>query len=523
MQETIERILNYLHGIWRFRWTAIITAWIIAPIGWAVVAVLPNTYEANAQVYVDTDSILKPLLRGLAVESVDITERLGMMSIALLSRPNLEKMIRDADLDVNLTTAGQKEALIADLLKNIQIRGTRTHRTPRPEPHNLYIISVRNSNPETAYKIVNSLLNIFLEDTLGGTREGTDVAQRFLDQQIKEYEAKLAAAEKRLNDFKRVNVDSLPEQGSSYYQRLQATQNSLDEIELELHEARNRKDELTRQLQGVSPTQRFIAADGTHIMSPIEQRITILQKNLDELRLKYTDQHPDVIETRTALEQLQRERDEQEKSGLNASDNQAQNPMYQQIKLALGEVEANIAALRVRYNEYKDRMERLKTQIEVLPQVEAELTALNRDYEINKNNYDTLITRKSSAKISEQAEQTGEDVKLKVIDPPRVPATPVAPNRLVLSAVVIFMAYALGMGLAFLLSQVKPAFYTQKMLRQAIDMPILGSVSMMSLPTTIYRRKLQLIAFFVASGVLFIAFIVVIYLHVSGMLAGFAM
>ena len=169
--------------------------------------------------------------------------------------------------------------------------------------------------------------------------------------------------------------------------------------------------------------------------------------------------------------------------------------------------------MKVRHDEYQKRVNTLQQQIEVLPKVEAELKALNRDYEINKQNYDELIKRRQAAQIADQAEQTGEKVKLKVIEPPRVPVNPFSPNRFLFSTAVFFLAVGAGVGLAFLLSQIKPAYYSQRMLKEQLGLPVLGSVSILSLPSVVSRRKLQLLAFFTVGGLLFVSYIVVLSLQ----------
>ncbi len=515
MQDTIEKLFNILHGIWRFRWYVVTTAWIISPIGWYVVSKIPNTYEAKAQVYVDADSVLKPLLRGLAVDSMDIDERLGMMTKALLSRPNLEQVIREVDLDVSVESKVEFEMLVAKIAKDIQISSARTHRTPRPEPPNLYTISARYNSADTAYKIVNSLLNIFLEKSLSSNRQDSDRAQQFIAGQIKEYEARLIAAEKRLREFNSKNIGRLPEQGQTFFQSLHSVQENLDSIDLEIREEENRKSELMKQLKSVNPEQRIVSIDGTPVLSPIEGRIKTLQERLDELLLRYTDQHPDVLEAKSAIAALEKENEALTSSGGTDGDlHTTKNPMYQQIRLALSEIEANIAALRVRRSEFNKRLTKLEQQIEVLPQVEIELKALNRDYEINKTNYDTLIQRRDSAIMSQQAERMGENAELKVIDPPRVPVSPIAPNRPLFVFLALFIGMMAGVGLAFLMSQMRPTFYNVKMVREELGAPIFGSVSMLALPGTVYKRKLQLLAFLSANVFLVVVFSGVLYINI---------
>ena len=511
MQETLEKILTILHGTWRFRWHAMIVAWIIGPIGWMTVYNVPNLYVSSAQIYVDTDSVLRPMLQGIALESNDPSELLGMMTKELFSRSNLEKVLRDVDLDVEAMTPRERDNILATLESNVEIKGSRTHRSVRMEPHNLYTISSRNTDPEMAFKIVHSLLDIFIEQALGDTRKDTEQANQFLDKQIQDYEERLNVREEKLRKFKQENIDHLPEQGNSFIQRIQATQSRLEEIELELREERNRRSELNKQLADVNPTQVIIGSDGQPIQSPLEQRINALQVRLDELKLRYTDFHPEVIETQAAIDSLKKQRDAQQADGITTE--QANNPMYQQIRISLGQVESNIAALEVRRSEYSARLTELKAQVGTLPKVEAELLKLQRDYDEIRTTYNNLVQRRHAADLTVQADQTGEKVKLKIIEAPIIAVTPVSPNRLLLNIFVLFLAIGGGLGIAFLLSQIRPAFYGQRMLKQHLELPVLGSVSMLSLPSIVARRKLQLFAFFFVGGLLMAAFILAIFLQ----------
>jgi polysaccharide chain length determinant protein (PEP-CTERM system associated) len=517
MQESIEGLIKHLYGVWRYRWWALIVAWLVAVIGWTVVSIIPNTYESTTQIYVDTDTILKPLLRGLSVESVDIDEQFGLMTKELLSRPNLERIMQKADLDIHANTPFEKEQILGKLKKDIQISATRTHRPPRPAPPNLFILSARHKNPQKAFKVTQALLDIFLEDSLGGTRAETDSAQRFLKTEIKEYEAKLIAAENQLREFKARNIKLLPEQGTSYYQRLQQAQANLEGVELELREEEFRRKVLVRQLKNASPVQGVVTEDGTTVLSPIDQRITAIQTRLDELLLKYTTNHPDVMEAQHTLAELEKEKKEQmERIGNNSSGLAiSQNPAVQALQSSLAEVEANIAALKVRRDEYKSRVEKLQEQVETLPQIEAELKALNRDYDINKQNYDTLVARLEGAKITERVGQTGEPVKVKVIEPPAVPTKPSSPDRFVFSSLVLLLAVSGGIGVAFLLSQIKPVFSDRRTLQNGLDIPVIGTISFSPRTELIKMMRLTMTGFVLMGGFLFVVYVGVIYIQIT--------
>ena len=512
MQDSIEQFLNYLYGVWRYRWLVMIVAWVIAPIGWVVVSKIPDQYKSTAEVYVDTDTILRPLLKGLSIDSLDPNQRFSLMAKELLSRPNLEYIARKVDLDIQAVTDAQKERLIQTLGKTIHIVATESDKR-RKQP-NLYKISAQNKDPETAYHIVQALLDTFVEGSLSGKRAENIAAQKFLDNEIKKYDLKLVAAETRLREFRRKNIKSLPEQGNSYYQRLQAAQNSLESVELELDEQKHRRDELLRQLKNTSQMQQVVTENGETVLSPIDQRIVAMQKKLDTLLLTYTDEHPDVSEARSILKELKAKKQKELEVAKNNTTANIQNPLYQQVHLALGEAEANIAAIAVREKEYKKRVKKLHQQIKILPKVEAELQALNRDYTINRKNYDSLVSRREAAKMGASAAQTGQQVKIKIIEPPSVPAIPSSPNRLRLSTVVLLVAFGTGAGLALLWSQFKQVFYKQSSVRDVLGLPVFGTVSFSAQPQAIIKNRLAIAGYTVTGGALVLAYVGVLYFYV---------
>ena len=121
MQEIAQQIIATARGMWKFRWPAIVVAWVVAAIGVMVVWRIPDQYEAAARIYVDTDSILKPLMTGLAVQP-NVEQQINMLSRTLISRPNIEKLIRMADLDLKSQSKNDQETLVERLTKGIEIR-----------------------------------------------------------------------------------------------------------------------------------------------------------------------------------------------------------------------------------------------------------------------------------------------------------------------------------------------------------------------------------------------------------------
>jgi polysaccharide chain length determinant protein (PEP-CTERM system associated) len=485
MNEVVTRLLSYMRGIWTNRWYAVAVAWVVAVIGWIIVYKLPDQYEASARVFVDTQSMLKPLLSGLAVQP-DVEEQVRIVSRTLINRPNAEKIARMADLDIKSTTPEAKEGLIDGLITKIKLEST--------GQDNLYNISYRDVDPDTAKRVVQALLTIFVENSLGSQRKDTELAQRFLDEQIKAYEQRLAAAEEAVKEFKRRNMGVMPEQGKDYYASLQEAGARIRQARLELREAENARDALRKQLSGEEPvllssTQEVV---GTSVTPELDARISALEKNLDNLRLNYTELHPDIVATRRIIEQLKDQRKEEAKLKQPAAQGTAtnQNPVFQQLKVALADNEAKVASLKARVAEFEERYQQLKAAAHAVPQVEAELTQLNRDYEVNKANYEQLLARRESAQITGDMDARTSAVDFKVIDPPRVPNTATAPNRPLLMSLILLLGLGAGIAVAFMIN-----VSDRRTLREVTSLPLLGSVSMVWTDRQKKKRKRGAAAF----------------------------
>lgn len=218
------------------------------------------------------------------------------------------------------------------------------------------------------------------------------------------------------------------------------------------------------------------------IISPLDARISDTEKELDELLLNYTENHPDVINKRLILQQLVQRKEESKvaKPDENkAIDNDVLNlPMYQELNVILSSAEAEAVALRTRVKRFEEQKSEKLALIRTISEVEAEFANLNRDYALNKRMYNDLLSRRESSNLSAKAEQTGDKLQFKIIEPPRTPRLPYSPDRLLLSFMVILVGLGGGIGAALLYEQLKPTFYTRSQLIDHIELPVLGAISM---------------------------------------------
>jgi polysaccharide chain length determinant protein (PEP-CTERM system associated) len=472
MAELTAVVLSFLKAIGKYRWYAVAISWMVALVGWAVVYKLPNDYQASARVYVDTQSILKPLLSGMTTLP-NLDQQVVFMRRTLISRPNVERVMRMVDLDVKSSNAKDHEKQVDDLMTNIKILGT--------ERDDIYTITYNNPNPKLGKDIVQSLLTIFVEGSFGGKKQDSEKAVQFIDDQIKTYEEKLAAAESAMKDFKIRNMGMLPKTGGDYSGKMMETADLLNAAKLELLEAEQSRNAIKRQIAGDDPAPVTAAADTADSSDnpELDGRISAINKQLDVLRLQYTEAHPDIVAAKRLLGQLDAKKKEEAKKRKRSSDPGANySPMLQQMNVALSVAEARVASLMARVAEYNSRMGRMRSQSTEAPEVEAQLAQLNRDYAVNRDNYQKLVERREAAKLSGDLSSATDMLTFRVIDPPTVPLTPAGPNRPRLFSLVFAGALVAGLVVALLMSQVRPTFLSQAALREVTGVPILGTIGM---------------------------------------------
>ncbi|MEQ1518138.1 MAG: GNVR domain-containing protein, partial [Usitatibacteraceae bacterium] len=149
----------------------------------------------------------------------------------------------------------------------------------------------------------------------------------------------------------------------------------------------------------------------------------------------------------------------------------------EQLKVSLAQSEAAVASLRARVGEYSARYNELKASASRMPQLEAEFVQLNRDYDVNKKNYESLITRREAVSMSGDMQSVSGVADFRLIDPPRVSRQPVAPNRTLLFPLTLFVALAAGLLISYIGTEIRPAFYDGRSLGEATGLPVVGTVS----------------------------------------------
>ena len=528
MTPTLDHAFDEVRGAWRFRWIAFAVAILVAVVGWTIVFALPDRYAADARVFVDTRTAQKPALQGLTTDQ-DVDAQINYVRQSLLEGPQLEKIARETGVLPDTTTDPRERATILDRFSDritLTVVNAGSEGDERSTAGTIYAFHYIDGSRDRSLRVVDTLLNSFVQETLGGKREGSQNAQKFLETQIKDYEQRLSAAEDKLATFKKKNVGLMPSDQGGYFVQLQKEVDAAKKAETDLSIAMSRREELAKQLRSdsvVSTTGNSTTpgARGQGGGSDTLSRIQETQARLDELLLKYTDKHPDVIATRATLDELKKRRVTELESlrrgdaNAVASSGAGNNPVYQSMQLELNKVDVEIAALRRELAQHQDSVAELRQRLNSAPQVEAEYQQLNRDYDVNKAQYTALLESYQKARLGERADNAGS-VRFEVALPPTSPVVPVWPKRTLWLAEIWLASLAVGAGVAYGLHTLRPIISSARAIHKLTDFPVLGVVS-----AAFPRRERKefwrhLLGFSVATSCLLVLFAIVLLLNWSG-------
>ena len=310
-------------------------------------------------------------------------------------------------------------------------------------------------------------------------------------------------AERRRADFRGRYVDVLP--GDGGVSRLDQQNQAVRQLQGQLQDALARRETLT---QGLSQTPAMVVTetDAASSNGYVNQRLRAAEQALAELRLKFTENHPDVVAQRALVASI--------RSGgagpdphaplapapTPARSRTASNPVYEQLKVRLVENDAVVASLQRQIADALKERDRLQDIARGAPGLQAEYLNMNRDYEVLRKNYDDLVARREGMRISTAADAEGDKVKIQVIDPPTVPQNPVAPKRVLLVTGVLGAGLAAGAGLALRLVQLDQSFHSLEDLRD-LGFPVVGGVSMLAASIPFSRRLFAVASFGLALAI----------------------
>jgi polysaccharide chain length determinant protein (PEP-CTERM system associated) len=509
--QDLAQYFYYVKGALKYKWIALIITWIFCLAGWSLIFTMPNKYLSEAKVHVETKTMLQPLLRGMTIQS-DTVGLLRIMQVLMFTRSNIEQIIKLSDLD-KVSSEIDKTALIDKLKTEIKISGG---------ADDVFTIKYEATSPTVAKNVVQSVLTVFSEQTHQSTLAGTDVAKKFIEDQIQEYETRLRNAEKAKENFKRANLGLLPGEGGEGIGQIQAASTQLEEAELALNTIMSRRDALLAQMNEVKESkQSWEVNDVNQKLTEKDALIESLITRKRELLMRFTENHPEVMSINRILD-AEKQKQDAEMEAMSPTDGSVvtpktmANPYIQTIKVALNENDAEIASQKAKVNQLKARIEKMKDELNMRLSVETELQNLNRDYDSTKKSYEQLLESREQAAMSEKVDDQAEALKFKIADAPNTPLTPSSPKRAIFYSMLLVVGSVAGFAMSLLLYMVKPTVMSTLQLGQLTGLPVLGSISIKHNPIDVAKNKRDMIRYYAATAGLILVYSAFMGVEIAG-------
>jgi uncharacterized protein involved in exopolysaccharide biosynthesis len=491
------------------RWLGVVVAALMVATIATVVMAMPDQYESRSRMYINSEVVLRPLLRGIASEE-DAESRedlLKVLQTTVLNTNNIDRLLEIPDLGFDLSTEDRRNKARGLIRNGVTI-------AEQEDTKNLFDLAYTDTDPTRARNVLQGLLAVMIESKMGLAQKGYDDARKFLDAQIEAYEQQLRELEAKITAHRMENAMVLGT--TTHQQRRDAALAVLRDAQISRQVAASNRDRLKTQIEaakkpGADATAALYATDQT--FPAAIDRLTALQAQLSQLLLVFTDQHPDVIATKREIRLLTQQYGLGEDMGAavaqpftalpgqvppSSAVNAAAGAPTQTTPAAVGPAATPVAApardpggvqmqlIRANFavmdaeRRVRDAMaavQAIEAEATLAPVAEQTLESMNREYAIVKENYEQLIRRRESAKITAAADISSGVEQFRVIEAATLPTAPASPDRPTFLILGALLAVVTGGALAYGLGLMRGAFVSAAEAEQTLGLPVIATLA----------------------------------------------
>ena len=464
-QQPLDLVTKYLNMVIRRKWIVIFTAIPILSAGIIYCLITPKVYKTYTAIVVVPqrvpESYVVPTVTG------DTSQRIRTIMQQVTSRTNLEKVIREFDLYREARKQMPMEKVVEMMLKQIDVS------IPNKRVIDSFTLSYEGKNPVLIAEVLNYLANIFIEENIKQREKQAMNTANFLNAELDKIYQKLVARENALKQYKIEHMGELPEQLPSNNAMLERLQSEYETLQESIRRAEDRK--LMLSSQRMSRVPEAGVQEAGH--APVPTTLSGLKSRLETLQSRYTDKHPDVVEVKKRIAELeiankQGGSDEQSQQ-VASSGNSA---LDSEIAFQIRSVETDIRHMKADSHNIRQQIAMYKQRIENTPKREQELMDLTRDYDNLRQTYDSLLTRKIQAEEAAALERRQQGEQFRVIDPARVPEVPVKPQVSRIMLIAFALALGAGIGGAVGLELMQQRFYDPDDVEKTFELPVIAFV-----------------------------------------------
>jgi polysaccharide chain length determinant protein (PEP-CTERM system associated) len=466
----------------RRRWSLILPLLTIVVLAAAVAFLMPSVYRATATILIEEQEIPADFVTATVTSYAE--QRLQQINQRIMSSTRLIEVIDQFGLYHKMRRQRTIEEVITQMRKDVRLRQISAdvldRRTGRPTTATIaFTLSYEGKEtPMVVQRVANVLVSLFLEENLQVRERQTMETAQFLEDEMARVRRDLDRAQAVMATFKTLHLHSLPEMMHVNMQGLSLAERSIERLVEQLRSVREREGYLESQLANLSP----------FLENSDRQRLEQLQTELALLETRLSAFHPDVVKLTTDIDALEK------KLGLNRGaradlEKEPDNPAYVTLSAQLAGIRSEIVSIGHQIEEQRTAVARYQMRIEHTPSVEQEYKAIV-DEQVNlQAKFNDLSQKHLEAKVAQGLERGQKGERFTLIDPPRLPETPVRPNRWAIAVIGVVLGLGAGVGWAALREFTDQSAHTVEHLALASGFPVLGEIPMFETDKEARRKR----------------------------------
>jgi succinoglycan biosynthesis transport protein ExoP len=492
-------------------------------IGWLLVWgsswVLKPKFKSSTLILVEEPTMPKDYVAPNV--SDDLQDRMQSITQQILSRTRLLSIIQNLHLYQDGRTKRSPEEMVERMRKDIAIDLVRDTRNNQITAFRIFFTA---HDPHVAQEATSALKDLFINETLKSRQEESQGTTKFIEDQLKDASAQLAAQEAKVHDYQATHQGALPEQATSNLQILSGLQAQVQNDQDALNAARQQRVLLQSQLDQYRSAKELPVTPGVMPtgLTAMDVNLATLRAQLVDLSSRYTDSYPDVRKLKEQIAETQKQRDQMaalEKknagvggSSMDAAPGSPQAQLESQLqanKLEIANREQAITGLQQRIGEYEGRLN-------ATPATEQQLAELNRGYDQSKANYDDLLKKKNASEMATSMEELQQGERFTMLDPPSLPAKPDFPNHLMFCGLGLAVGIAFGVLVAGAFEFLDDRLYSEKEIKNLLPVSVISEIPDVVNTTDEANNKRVMVINWAATAAVFVVILAaaaISYLH----------
>lgn len=488
-QYTADEVLKLAS---RRKWLIILPFVVIAA-GTAVVAhFLPNKYRSDTLMLVVPQRVPESYVR--ATVTTKIEDRLNSISQQIMSRTRLERIIVDNNLYVKERQTEIMQDIVEKMRRDMRIDVIKG---------DAFRISYVGNDPRTVMTVTERLASLFIEENVNERAQLAEGTNQFLQSQLDNARKRLAEQEAKLRLYREQYSGQLPSQAEGNLQVIQNTQLQIQALLQSLNRDRDRKmivqSMLTDLTGSDAPAFASDPAGGTTPAQPVSaaEQLAMAQARLRALEGQLTPVHPDVVNTRRQIAELQKRAEAEAQAGPMSPEaapvltpgQAARRSRIKTLQIELDSLERQIATQQAQERQLRGTAAAYQGRLEMVPARETELAELTRDYTTLQEIYSDLLQKNEESKVAANLERRQIGEQFKLLDPASMPERPFSPDRPLINLIGAACGLIVGLGLVALQEYRDTSFRTEEDVVRLLSLPVLAHIPLMI--TAVDQKRMQ--------------------------------